>query len=90
MKGKKAEQEEGIDLTSSRSVDACPVSSATEAAHINKRKIDIYKDQNDDWSHFLVPRFGPTVCSHRPTFRGDLVKIGRESKFEENSTPIGN
>ena len=32
------------------------------------------------WSHFW---------SHRPTFRGDLVKIGRESKCEENSAPIG-
>ena len=34
------------------------------------------------WSHALVPRFGPTFC-------GDLVKIGRESKREPKIHPMG-
>ena len=59
--------------------------SAIEVSHTNKRKMNIFKNQNDNWSHFLVPLSGPTFWSHRPTFRGDLVKIGRESKWEEKS-----
>ena len=74
----------GSDPTSSRSVGECPVRSAIEAFHIKNAKIKVFKDQNDEkekvgptfWSHFLVPRFGPTFC-------GDLVKIGRESKREK-------
>ena len=63
--------------------------SATEAIYMCMAKMKILKDQKNDWSHFLVPLFGPTYWSHRPIFCGDLVKIGRESKCEENSAPIG-
>ena len=79
----------GINPTSSHSIGECLVTSATEAFHICERKINIFKDQNDNWSHFLVPLFGPTSWSHRPTFRGDLVKIGRESKCEKAVHPLG-
>ena len=47
----------------------------------------IFDPQIDDsshfWSRYLVPLFGPTFC-------GDLIKIGRESKWEEKSIPTGN
>ena len=77
----------GLDPTLSCSAGERLRRSATEAIYIHIVKMKIFKDQNTIgptfWSHFLVPPFGPT-------FRGDLVKIGRESKCEENSAPIGN
>ena len=63
--------------------------SAIEALPLIETKMNIFKNQNDNWSHFLVPLSGPTFWSHRPTFRGDLVKIGRESKWEEKRIPNG-
>ena len=71
----------GIDPTLTRSVRQRLARTANETYYTKYMKINKFKHQSDDWSHFLVPLFDPTFWSHRPTFRGDLVKIGRESKW---------
>ena len=68
----------GIDPTPSRSAGECLVRTAIEALNIKEGKkqklIDLKIIMEIDptfWSHFLIPLFVPT-------YRGDLVKIGRE------------
>ena len=71
----------GIDPTSARSAGECLAFMATEAWYSDGRKKTNLK---------IKMKIGPTFWSHSPTFRGDLVKTGRESKCEENNTLIGN